>query len=74
MYSEVNLTMVSNILKQELTYIYQPSEATVSSEQVKTPMWMLDSLQSALQLLHAEIDCYKRSKNRRQQELEARLA
>ena len=35
-------------------------EATVSSDKVKTHMstlWMLDSLQSALQLLYAETDC-----------------
>ena len=49
-----------NFHKQKPTCIYQPSEATVSSDQVKTLMstlWMLDSLQSALQLLHEEIDC-----------------
>ena len=48
------------MIKEELTCIYQPSEATVSSDQVKTlvsTLWMLDLLQSVLQLLHAEIDC-----------------
>ena len=46
---------MTNLLKQEPTCIYQPSEATVSSDQVFEDSNA--SLQSALQLLHVEIDC-----------------